>query len=126
MTPPPEQRRHDAEVFEQCLAELRAGCADPTLGLFGPGSWMWRVFREVLLVASGGRGILLQIAHPAVAAAGIQNSNFQQDLIGRARRTFASVSEWIFGDLELAIETARRQAELAAESGGDAQAGTRP
>jgi hypothetical protein len=40
--------------------------ADP--GLFGPGSVSWRVDRETVLLAGGTCALLMQLAHPAVAA----------------------------------------------------------
>src|SRR4029450_5746342 len=41
---------------------------DPTQSLFGPQSLSWRVNRETSLLLGGGRALLLQIAHPRVAA----------------------------------------------------------
>ena len=40
----------------------------PDHGLFGPESVTWRVNRESVLLLGGGRALLLQVAHPSVAA----------------------------------------------------------
>src|SRR4028119_1680900 len=39
-------------------------------GLFGPDTVTWQVNREAVLLAGGGRALLLQVAHPPVAAGG--------------------------------------------------------
>ena len=44
----------------------RAMVGDP--GLFGPGSMAWRIDGEVLVLAGGTCALLMQLAHPAVAA----------------------------------------------------------
>src|SRR3989442_10360863 len=41
---------------------------DPAESLFGPASVTWRVNREAVILLGGGRALLLQIAHPLVAA----------------------------------------------------------
>ena len=38
------------------------------IGLFGPDTVTWKVNREAVLLAGGGRALLLQVAHPSVAA----------------------------------------------------------
>lgn len=103
MSANPEQ---DAAVFRECLAYVRARAAGPVEGLYPPESLIWRVNREVGLLAGGSRALLLQLAHPAVAEGVSQNSTFRQDLLGRARRTFSSVYALIFGDLETALRAA--------------------
>jgi uncharacterized protein (DUF2236 family) len=77
-------------------------------GLFGPDSYTWRLLREVAVLAGGGRALALQLAHPAVAAGVNQHSDFRRDPAGRARRTFSSMYQIVFGDLESALKMARR------------------
>jgi len=69
--------------------------ADP--GLFGPGSTSWRVDREALLLAGGTCALLMQLAHPAVAAAVAQHSDFRGDPFGRLRRTLTASYAVVFG-----------------------------
>jgi len=43
--------------------------SDPDAGLFGPDSVTWRIDREAfLLLGAGPRALLMQVAHPAIAA----------------------------------------------------------
>ena len=101
--------RSDLEGF---LAELEEGCRDPRAGLFGPGSWMWKLSRESILFLGGGRAALLQLAHPYVATAVKHHSASERDLPGRFQRTFLNVFSMVFGDLESALGSARRVHEL--------------
>jgi len=56
-------------------------------GLFGPGTAAWRVNREGVVLAGGTCALLMQLAHPAVAAGVAQHSNFRADPFGRLGRT---------------------------------------
>ena len=76
-------------------------------GLFGPGSMIWRVGRERVLLAAGPTALLLQVAHPLVAEAVAHHSGFRQDPFARLRATLHSVLTISFGD--------RAQARAAAE-----------
>jgi uncharacterized protein (DUF2236 family) len=76
--------------------------SDEIVGYFGPGSMTWRIAREAAMFLGGPRALLLQIAHPAVAAAVEQHSDFRADPIGRAQRTFETVYAVVFGDRESA------------------------
>ena len=49
---------------------------DARTGLFGPASVTWKVNREAVLLLGGGRALLLQVAHPLVAAAVAAHSDF--------------------------------------------------
>ena len=46
----------------------------------GPGSVTWTVNREIIVVAGWGRAILLQLAHPSVAAGVHHHSAFRGSL----------------------------------------------
>src|SRR5947209_8276988 len=52
-------------------------------GLFGPGTLTWRVNREGVLLLGGGAALILQLAHPLVAAGVAQHSNYRADPWGR-------------------------------------------
>ena len=69
-------------------------------GLFGPGSVTWRVNGESVLLAGGGRALLLQVAHPSVAAGVEQHSSYDTDPWGRLIRTLDVVTKITFGDSE--------------------------
>lgn len=77
-------------------------------GLFGPDSVTWRVNREMVLLAGGGRALLLQVAHPLVAAGVEQHSNYQQDPWGRLYRTLDLTTRITFGDAEISVAASRR------------------
>jgi uncharacterized protein (DUF2236 family) len=80
-------------------------------GLFGPASATWMVDREMALFLGGPRALLLQIAHPAVAAAVEAHSDFRSDPLGRLQRTLESVFRIVFGDREAATAAAARVAK---------------
>src|SRR3974390_31915 len=63
-----------SQDLERQLALVQAGVVDPLAGLFGPGSLTWRIEREAILFLAAGRALLLQLAHPAIAAAVGDNS----------------------------------------------------
>jgi uncharacterized protein (DUF2236 family) len=77
-------------------------------GLFGPHSASWRVDREALLLAGGTCALLMQLAHPAVAAGVAQHSNFRGDPFGRLRRTLTASYAVVFGSRPRAERAIRR------------------
>ena len=90
-------------------------------GLFGPGSLTWRVNREGVLLLGGGAALVLQVAHPLVAAGVAEHSNYREDPWGRLYRTLDLTTKIVFGSIEeaatllrsgdphLAIEFAKRR-----------------
>ncbi len=75
----------------------------------GPGSITWKVNREVVVVAGWGRAILLQLAHPAVAAGVHGHSSFRGSLRSSLRRLHSTVRAMLsisFGDSEQMITAA--------------------
>ena len=75
----------------------------------GPGSITWKVNREMIVVAGWGRAILLQLAHPAVAAGVHDHSSFRGSLRGSFRRLQSTVRAMLsltFGDTERMITAA--------------------
>jgi uncharacterized protein (DUF2236 family) len=103
-----EQRTIDAAALERSLARLRDSTADPEAGAFGPGSMLWRIDREAAVFLGAGRALLLQLAHPWVAAAVAEHGKALADPIGRFHRTFAVVLTMVFGNLDQALAAARR------------------
>jgi uncharacterized protein (DUF2236 family) len=56
-------------------------------GFFSHQSMFWRVNREMIGLLAGGRALLMQIAHPKVAAGVAEHSHFKDDPLSRLRRT---------------------------------------
>lgn len=100
--------RRELEQLEGCLTLARSRAAGEVEGLFGPSSAMWRYTRDVAVPMVGLRAVMLQIAHPAVASAGVRNSRFREEFLPRAWRTFSSMYCIQFGTLEEAVRSARR------------------
>jgi uncharacterized protein (DUF2236 family) len=90
------------------LDALRAAVDDPRAGLFGPRSTVWRINREAITFLGGGRAALLQLAHPYVAHGVDQHSTTRTDTLGRFVRTFENVFAMVYGDLDAALQSARR------------------
>lgn len=83
--------------------------ADPeAVGLFGPGSMAWRVDRELIVLAGGSCALLMQAAHPVVAAGVVQHSTYATDPIGRLMRTLTSSFDVVFGTSSQAEAAIRR------------------
>ncbi|MDE2475504.1 MAG: DUF2236 domain-containing protein [Alphaproteobacteria bacterium] len=97
-----------AGVFERELDAVRAIAASPNAGIFGPASMTWRIDRESAIFLGAGRALLLQLAHPWVAAAIAEHSPAIADPIGRFHRTFNTVFTMVFGTLDQALTAARR------------------
>jgi uncharacterized protein (DUF2236 family) len=75
-------------------------------GLFGPGSVVWAIGRERVLLMAGPAALLMQLAHPLVAAGVAGHSRFRHDPLARLEATLDAVLTISFGD--------RPQAEAAA------------
>lgn len=87
------------------LPPLGPGTAgDP--GLFGPDSSVWRIARERVLLLGGPAALLLQVAHPLIAAGVAARSDFRHRPYERLTATLDATLTISFGD--------RRQAEVAA------------
>jgi uncharacterized protein (DUF2236 family) len=77
-------------------------------GLFGPGTMTWRINREGVLLLGGGRALILQVAHPLVAAGVAEFSNYREDPWGRLYRTLDTTTTIVFGDSEASAEASAR------------------
>src|SRR5437764_4469670 len=93
-------------------------------GLFGPGSLTWRVNREGVLLLGGGRALLLQVAHPLVAAGVSQHSDYREDPWGRLYRTLDTVTTIVFGTTQESEEAAERLHRVHTRVTGEAEDGT--
>lgn len=109
--PTPESLAQDAadqRVYERCRAYVIEHAAGPVEGMFGPDSITWRLWREPALLVAGVPAVMLQLGHPAIATGIAQLSDFREDILGRARRTFTSLYQLVFGDLDDALSASRR------------------
>jgi len=86
-------------------------------GLFGPDSMIWAVGRERILLLGGAAALLLQVAHPLVAAGVAAHSDFRADPFRRLQVTLDTTLRITFGD--------REQAAAAAEAVGRVHARVR-
>ncbi|HEX2680716.1 MAG TPA: oxygenase MpaB family protein [Candidatus Dormibacteraeota bacterium] len=76
-------------------------------GLFPDDSVIRRVNRENVLMLGGGRALLMQLAHPKVAAGVDEHSDFRMRPLYRLRRTIKLTMAIVFGDRETALAAAR-------------------
>ena len=75
--------------------------------MFSDDSAIRAVHREGIVLLGGGRALLMQIAHPAVAAGVAEHSSFRADRIGRLVRTLRPTLTIVFGTETQAREAAR-------------------
>ena len=82
-------------------------------GFYGPRSEAWRLNREaMLLLGAGPRALLLQIAHPLVAAGVAEHSDFRSDPWARLSGTLRSYLRIVYGTADAAREEIRRLNDL--------------
>jgi uncharacterized protein (DUF2236 family) len=78
-------------------------------GLYGPGSEAWALNREAMLILGAGpRALLLQLAHPQVAAGVADHSDFRSDPWARLRATLRSYLAIVYGTGTAARSEIRR------------------
>lgn len=76
-------------------------------GLYAEDSITRRVNRENILLLGGGRALLMQLAHPKVAAGVDDHSDFRTNPVRRLRRTVLMTMAIVFGERETALAAAR-------------------
>jgi len=83
---------------------------DPEVaGLYGPASEAWALNREaMLLLGAGPRALLLQLAHPQVAAGVADHSDFRADPWARLDGTLRSYLRIVYGTRTAARSEIRR------------------
>jgi uncharacterized protein (DUF2236 family) len=91
------------ESLERELTLVRGPAPGSLAGVFGPRSITWQVDREAAIFLGAGRALLLQLAHPWIAAAIEQHSDTFANPVGRFHRTFGT-----FGTLAQSLDAARR------------------
>lgn len=97
------------DSLERHRAAVRGRLLRSDLMRAGPGSTTWKVNREVIVVTGWGRAILLQLAHPAIAAGVHTHSSFRGSLRSSFRRLHSTIGAMLsltFGDTERMITAA--------------------
>jgi uncharacterized protein (DUF2236 family) len=100
---------HGRASFERHCQQVRERLARRPLPPAGPDSVSWRINREIVVVAGWGRAILLQFAHPLVAAGVDHHSAFRGSLLSslkRLRSTVGAMLALTFGDEEEVVRAA--------------------
>jgi uncharacterized protein (DUF2236 family) len=103
MTRQDSLERHRAAVRTRLLASGAARATETSIS--------WTLNREIILVAGWGRAILLQLAHPLVAAGVREHSGFSRGMISsvaRLRSTVGAMLALTFGTDDEAIDVAAR------------------
>ena len=77
-------------------------------GLFADDAMSRQVSSEAILLLGGGRALLMQLAHPQVAAGVADHSGFERDPFGRLRRTLEATYTIVFGTEDEADLVARQ------------------
>ena len=73
--------------------------------LFSPSSMFWKVNRELASGLAGPRAVLMQIAHPLIAAGVAEHSRFRKHRFARLYRTSMAAAAITFGSRDLALRT---------------------
>jgi uncharacterized protein (DUF2236 family) len=79
--------------------------------LFSPSSVFWRVNRELASGLAGPRAVLMQIAHPLIAAGVAEHSRFREHRLARLYRTSVAAAAITFGSRDFvfrAVESINR------------------
>jgi len=100
-------RAPDDDAALIARAAIRALPGDPSEGLFPADCWLRRISGEPIQILGGGRALLLEIAHPLVAAGVAQHSDFRSDPLGRLRRTLSAIGAIAFRDRSAVVAAVR-------------------
>lgn len=92
--------------------------------LVDPASAYWRVNRESFLLLGGGAALLLQLAHPLVAAGVSDHSGFREEPVRRLYRTIRTMQDIIYEDGFTANAAARQVKRVHARVRGELTEGT--
>jgi uncharacterized protein (DUF2236 family) len=76
--------------------------------LFRPDSVTWRINQEPALLLGGGRALLMQLAHPGVAAGVAEHSDFRRRPLDRLLRTLELTLALTFGTRTEALAAAHQ------------------
>lgn len=105
----PLPRWIDDTSFCRQLIKVHGNVPNPRIGLYGPGSMMWRLSGPLAPGGMGaGRALLLQTAHPWITAGIDEHSIVRYDPVERARRTAVNVSTMVFGSMPQVMRAAHK------------------
>jgi uncharacterized protein (DUF2236 family) len=93
-------------------------------GLYAPRDLMWQINRESVLLLAGPRALLMQLAHPLVAAGVAAHSDFRREPISRLRRTLDAMLGIIYGTRAESLAWARRVNQVHGRVKGSLRHGT--
>ena len=79
---------------------------------FDPRSVIWRVDQEMVLLLGGGRALLMQLAHPKVAAGVADHSRFRRDPMGRLYQTMNTMWSIVFDEIAEADASLERVQQI--------------
>jgi uncharacterized protein (DUF2236 family) len=90
--------------YKLYIQDLASKIEHPEYGFFGPDSIAWRINREGVLGLGALSALLMQVAHPAVAAGVFEHSNFRWQPFSRAYNTLKTQQLIVFGDVSTASQ----------------------
>lgn len=95
------------DLFEQQLLKVHGSMPDPKVGLFGPGSMMWKLTRYIEPGGlAAGRAVLMHVSHPWIAQGIAEHSKVEKHLLERGQETFAYALMMVYGSREQALKAA--------------------
>lgn len=100
-----------SRLLERHRADIRARLLNAGFARADAGSVTWKLNRELAVITGWGRAILLQLAHPLIAAGIADHSTFRGCPISSAKRLQSTVGAMLaltFGSNEEAISAAAR------------------
>lgn len=100
-----------ADVLERHRAAIRARLRDADIPRADADTVAWKINREIIVIAGWGRAILLQIAHPLIAAAVAEHSSFRAGQFANVKRLWSTIGAMLsltFGSDDEAIDVAAR------------------
>ncbi len=97
----------DDEDLRRIERAHRGWGGDLAASLYAPDGPVRRVNREAVLLLGGGRALLMQIAHPLVAAGVARHSRFKSEPLGRLWRTLDLTLTIVFGDAASALSAVK-------------------
>jgi uncharacterized protein (DUF2236 family) len=74
---------------------------------FAPGTVFWKVNSEAVVSLAGARALMLELAHPLVAAGVANHSDFRGDPFGRLFRTMQTMATIMFTEADSAAQAIR-------------------
>lgn len=104
-----EVKSRASTSFDRHRAAVRARLGQPGIRRPTPDSVTWRVNQEIVVIAGWGRAILLQFAHPLIAAGVHDHSSFRAGLsssLQRLRATVEAMLSLTFGNDDEVVDAA--------------------